>query len=108
MCRSVPPVMRGGRSPSAPPRREGQLDGTGQLRPTAFTIAFKEHVVVDGALSPDLRASDYQTAAATPARLVVGGANNTLSRCFYDGRAATYMPYFVSGAAHRTCCWRTA
>ncbi|NLO07386.1 MAG: hypothetical protein GX131_16275 [candidate division WS1 bacterium] len=81
----------------AAPGEKVWLDGTGQLRPTAFTIAFKEHVVVDGLYLHDLRASDYQTASNTGAIRVVGGANNTLSRCFYDGRAATYMPYFVSG-----------
>ena len=38
------------------------------------------------------------TAAEVGAIQVIGGAHNAVSRCFYDGRAKTYMPYFIEGS----------
>lgn len=81
----------------AAPGERVWLDGSGQKRPTAISIAFKRHVRLDGLYLHNLRASSYQTAAETGAIRVVGGAHNVVSRCFYDGRARTYMPYFVAG-----------
>ena len=81
----------------AAPGERVWLDGSGQLRPTAVRIAFKRHVQLDGLYLHNFRASSYQTAAEVGAIEVVSGADNTISRCFYDGRARTYMPYFVAG-----------
>ena len=81
----------------AAPGEQVWLEGSGQKRPTAIRIAFKQHVRIDGIHLRDFRASSYQTAAETGAIQVIGGAHNIISRCFYDGRAKTYMPYFVAG-----------
>ncbi|HUS81491.1 MAG TPA: right-handed parallel beta-helix repeat-containing protein, partial [Armatimonadota bacterium] len=80
----------------AAPGEQVWLDGSGQKRPTAIRIAFKSYVRIEGLYLHNLRASSYQTPAETGAIQVVGGAHNVLSRCFYDGRARTYMPYFVA------------
>ncbi len=81
----------------AAPGERVWLDGSGQKRPCAIRLAFKSHVRLEGLYLHNLRASSYQTSAETGAIQVVGGAHNVVSRCFYDGRAKTYMPYFVEG-----------
>ena len=81
----------------AAPGEKVWLDGSGQKRPTAISVPFKSHVRIDGLYLHNFRASNYQNASETGAIKVIGGAANTISRCFYDGRAKTYMPFFVEG-----------
>lgn len=81
----------------AAPGEQVWLDGSGQKRPTAIRIAFKQHVHLNGLRLHNFRASRYESDADAGAVEIVGGAHNVLSRCFYDGRARTYMPYFVAG-----------
>ena len=82
----------------AAPGEKVWLDGSGQKRPCAIRLAYKSHVRLDGLSLRNLRASSYQNAAEVGAIQVIGGAHNAVSRCFYDGRAKTYMPYFIQGS----------
>lgn len=82
----------------AAPGEKVWLDGSGQKRPCAIRLAYKSHVHLDGLYLHNLRASSYQNAAEAGAIQVIGGAHHVVSRCFYDGRAETYMPYFVEGS----------
>ncbi|MFP4248906.1 MAG: right-handed parallel beta-helix repeat-containing protein [Armatimonadota bacterium] len=81
----------------AAPGEKVWLDGSGQKRPTAITLAHKSHIRLDGLYLRNFRASRYEAATNTGAFRIVGGSDNTISRCFYDGRAKTYMPFFVEG-----------
>jgi len=85
----------------AAPGEKVWLDGSGQKRPTAIRVAFKQHVHLDGFYFHNFRSSRFQIPGHAGAVEVLGGAHNVIRRCFYDGRAKTYMPYFVRADSTR-------
>jgi hypothetical protein len=78
------------------------FEGSGQKRPTAFRLAFKHHVHLDGFYFRHFRSKSYATAASAGVVHVVAGSSNVARRCFYDGRTITYMPYFVLASDSRS------
>ena len=83
------------------PGEQVWMDGSGQKRATSFRLAFKHHVWVDGLYFRNFRMKAYQGSSNTGSIRVVAGSHNGLRRCFYDGRAKTYMPYFILAADTR-------
>jgi len=79
----------------AAPGEKVWMDGSGQKRNCAFRIAFKHHVALDGLYLHNFRMKPYNSSGTSGAIHVVQGSDNTVRRCFYDGRAKTYMPYFI-------------
>ena len=71
------------------------LDGSGAKRPTAFRLAFKHNIIMDGFYLHNFRPSQYQSSSEGGAIHVIGGSNHIFRRCFYDGRSINYMPFFV-------------
>ncbi|MCX7827183.1 MAG: hypothetical protein N2689_16760, partial [Verrucomicrobiae bacterium] len=68
------------------------MDGSGRLRATAFRLAAKHHVHLDG-----LRFRHFRYAPiAGPIIHITGGSHVVIRRCFHDGREATgYVGHFI-------------
>jgi len=79
----------------AAPNEKVWMEGSGQKRNQAFRVAFKSHVILDGFYFRDFRSKPYNSASEGGAVCVISGSDITVRRCFYDGRARTYMPYFI-------------
>ena len=71
------------------------MDGSKQKRNCAFRLAFKHHVHLDGLYFHNFRLGFYHKSGNAGAIHVARGSNNVVRRCFYDGRATTYMPFFI-------------
>jgi len=79
----------------AAPGEQVWLDGSRQKRNCAFRLAFKHHVHLDGLYFHNFRFGFYHKSGTAGAIHVIRGSGNVVSRCFYDGRAQTYMPFFI-------------
>jgi parallel beta-helix repeat protein len=69
------------------------ITGNDRTRSTAFLLKDKSHIVIDG-----FRFRDFLSVDSNHERVVAiqGGSNNTVRRCFYDGRVLIgYMNVFL-------------
>jgi len=73
------------------------MTGSGRSRHTAFTVAGKNHVIIEG-----FRFRDFNALDATQVVRFEGGGGHIVRRCFFDGRVASgYVNSFLGAGSVR-------